>query len=85
MYRSELSDAAQARLIDVPYEWLDDLVETIVQACIDPWNFQRREDEPLDRHYAHRWVKFAGGRGKLWFHVRDGEGLLWITEIEWQE
>lgn len=83
MYRHELSPAAEAQLVRLPYESIDDFVEALVQACADPWNFQRREDEPLDRHHAHRWVKFADGRGTLSFLIRDGEGLIWVTSVEW--
>jgi len=83
VYRYEFSEHAQAQLIKLPYEVLDDLVDAIMQACIDPWNFQRRDDEPLDRHHAHRSVKFSDDRGTLWFLVRDGEGLLWVTAVEW--
>lgn len=84
MYRHELSERAEEQLLWVPFEALGDFVEALVQACIDPWNFQRREDESLDRHHAHRQVRFGDGRGTLWFLIRDGEGLLWVTEIEWR-
>jgi len=83
VYRHELSESAETQLVRLPYEVLDDFVQTLVQACVDPWNFQRRDDESLNRHHAHRSVKFADGHGTLWFLVRDGEGLLWVTAIEW--
>lgn len=85
MYGWEFSETAKAQLVRMPYGMVDDLVETIALICADPWNFQRREDEPLDRHHAHRRVEFAEGRGTLWFLIRDGEGLIWITAIEWAE
>jgi len=84
VYDWQFSEAAEAQLVRMPYEMIDDLVAVIAQACIDPWNYQRRAEESLNRHHAHRWVSFADGRGRLWFLVRDGEGLLWVTEIEWQ-
>lgn len=71
--------------MQLPYEVIDDFVAALTMACIDPWNFQRREDEPPDRHHAHRQVKFADGRGTLWFLIRDDQGLLWVTAIEWCE
>jgi hypothetical protein len=83
VYRHELSEAAEADLLRLPYDVLDDFVTALAHACTDPWNFQRREDEPLDRHFAHRSVKFGGGRGTLWFLIRDDQGLLWVTAVEW--
>jgi len=84
VYNWQFSELAEAQLVRLPYELVDDLVGALAQACIDPWNFQRHEDEPLDRHHAHRQVKFADERGTLWFLIRDGQGLLWVTAIEWQ-
>lgn len=84
MYDWQFSEPAKAQLLHLPYEAIDDLVATIAQACVDPWNFQRRDDEQLNRHFAHRWVLTAGGEAKVWFLIRDDQGLLWVTAIEWQ-
>lgn len=83
MYDYELSEKAEGQLLRLPYEVAIAAVDVLAAALVDPWNYQRREDEPLDRHHAHRWVRFDGDRGRLWFLVRDGEGLLWVTEIQW--
>lgn len=85
MYDYQYSDAAKAQLLRLPYEAVAELGAAIAQVIADPWNFQRRGDESLDRHHAHRRVEFAEGRGTLWFLIRDGEGLIWITAIEWAE
>lgn len=84
MYDYELSETAEEQLLRLPYEAAIAAIDVLAEALVDPWNCQRREDEPLDRHHAHRWVRFAGDQGKLWFLVRDGEGLLYVTRVEWQ-
>lgn len=85
MYDHQFSELAQSQLLHLPYDALAPMAEALVQACIDPWNFQRRSEEFDDRHYAHRYVEFGEGRGRLWFLIRDGEGLLWVTEIQWRD
>lgn len=83
MYNSEFSEAAKAQLIGVPYEAIDDLVETVVLACADPWNFRRSPTEPTGDHYAHRTVPFADGRGLLTFLILDQAGEVTVTDVTW--
>lgn len=81
-YRYEWSDEAQLDLLHVSYETALLAAEVVAEAAEDPWNFQRRPEEPLDRHFAHRWALTADGVARVWFLIRDGEGLLWVTRVE---
>ena len=82
MYDWEFTETAKAQLVRLPYGMVDDLVETIALICADPWNFQRRPDEPLDDHHAHRTVSFGDG-GVLAFLILEHASEVHITSIAW--
>lgn len=82
-YLDEWSDEAQLDLVRIPYETALLAADAVAEACEDPWNYQRRPEESLDRHYSHRWALTADGQAKAWFLIRDGEGLIWVTAIQW--
>ncbi len=81
-YRYEWSDEAQIDLVRVPYETAVLAADVVAEAAEDPWNYQRRTEEPMDRHFAHRWVMTADGCARVWFLIRDDQGLLWVTAVE---
>jgi len=83
VYNSEFSPAAQAQLILIPYEAIDDLVETVVLVSADPWNFQRRPDESTDSHHVQRIVSFAEGRGFITFVILEHLAEVHVTQITW--
>lgn len=81
-YRYEWSDEAQLDLVRVSYETALLAADAVAEASEDPWNYQRRAEESLDRHYAHRWAMTTDGAAKVWFLIHDDEGLIWVTSIE---
>lgn len=82
MYDWEFTPAAKAQLVRLPYGMVDDLVETVALICADPWNFQRRPDEPGDDHHAHRTAVFGDG-GMLTFLILEHAAEVHITGITW--
>lgn len=82
MYDWEFSEAAKAQLLGVPYEAIDDLVETVALICADPWGFQRPLGEPLDDHHAHRTASFGDG-GLVTFLILEHAAEVHVTQITW--
>jgi hypothetical protein len=82
VYRHEFEEAAQAQLLRLPYEAIDDLVEALALICADPWDFQRRPDEPRSDHHAHRTVSFGDG-GMVTFLILEHAAEIHITQITW--
>lgn len=83
MYGYEIEEIAQAQLLQVPYEVVDDFVATLALICNDPWHFERSPTEPTGDHYAHRTVPFAGGRGMVTFLILDHASEVHVTRIVW--
>lgn len=83
MYDVDFDPDATAQLTYLPEEIAWKALQELGLAAADPWNYQRRPDEPLDVHNAHRWIYFDNYSGRVSFLIQGGLGVLLVTGVEW--
>lgn len=83
MYTHDWDNSVPSALLAMPYDAAMEAADAIAHVLEDPWNYQRRPDESLDRRSAHRHVSFDEGRGTLWFLILEDRAEVFVTRIDW--